>query len=1204
MSRLALILILISSLVGCSSKGPGTIAELRQVEIVIDKENSTGNLDKAIKSYDQFLKTTKDTSKTPEAIRRLADLKVEKEYGLLAEAPKLDVDKAKLALPEKAAPSKQKKESSLTTGGKSGTSSKKRKTAANENKEITGKANLPTEGDLKRIGAQEAVALYRKLLDEFPEYERTDQTLYQLSRAYEEQGQLKEAIQVMNRLALEFPGSRHLDEVQFRRGEYFFARRKYLDAQMAYGGVVGIGEKSDFYARSLYKLGWSLYKQDIYDGALDSFFALLDYRAAENFNFANIDNEKGGKRTKDTLRSISQSFSSLGGVSAVIDYFSKHGSRVYEDVIYANLAEYYFSKQRYSDAVTTYTTFVERNPFHRQAPLFAMKVIAVNKASGFPSLVVKAKKVYAGNYAFGADYWKNFNPDNRPEVVEGLKTNLIDLSNHYHALYQNKRFARKKPENLKEATHWYREFLRSFPMLDESPSINYQLAELLLESSSFAEAAQEYEKTAYEYPFFEEADKAGYAAVYASRQYLKQATGKDNKSVKRYVIRLSLKFANFFPKHEKVAIVLAAAVDDLYVLQDFKTALIAARNLIESFPDISKNIRRSALLVAAHSSFELEIYSEAEAAYTEVLQLLPDDDASRGALVDNLVASIYKQGEVANSLQNYKQAADHFLRVAIVAPASKLRPTAEYDGAVALIKVEEWQGAATVLANFRKSFPKHELQQEVTKKLAYVYREDGRLNLAAVEFERIEIETTDPALSQEALMSAAELYEQLNRLDQAEKVYRRYVGKFPEPVDINIETRNKLAIISKEQGHQDRYLAELNQIVTLEAAAGAGQTGQTRHIAGMAAIILTKLDYDEFISVRLVRPFKENLQRKQLLMKKVTGVYSKLFEYEDGEVAAAATFYLAEIYADFSVALLKSERPEGLSALELEEYELALEEQAYPFEEKAIETHQNNVELMAKGIYNDWIDNSLEELAIFIPARYAKMEAGNSEIARLAEFRFENITLNLIAQAGLEQAVKVKTAKNKSNSDKKKSVADVDRVSIYRLGKGLTGFVISENYQFNFNQKDLFVLGIDALESGVYDVAVDCFKPVTEMAPLHSFPYVNLAIAYIRSDRDEQAEEPLKKVLQLVAGHPLASHEYGLLLRRAGRFVEARAVYEDSLAIFPEYFPLRKNLGVLCDLYMNDLECASRQYKMFLEAQPEDEQVKLWLAELQGRRGR
>jgi tetratricopeptide (TPR) repeat protein len=391
--------------------------------------------------------------------------------------------------------------------------------------------------------------------------------------------------------------------------------------------------------------------------------------------------------------------------------------------------------------------------------------------------------------------------------------------------------------------------------------------------------------------------------------------------------------------------------------------------------------------------------------------LIPEGDVSRKDLIDNLVASIYKQGEAANRVQNYKRAADHFLRITTVAPTSSLRPTAEYDGAVALINIEEWQGAAKVLAGFRKSFPKNELQPEVTKKLAYIYREDGKFALAAVEFERIASESTDSVLRQEVLLSAAELYEKVNNLDRAVNVYRRYVGVFPEPIEVNIETRDKLASILKLQDKRNQYHEELRQIVSLEAKAGAGQTVRTRHIASVAALVLAKLNYDECISVRLIKPFEKNLQRKQKSMKKATEFYSRLFDYEIGDVTAEATFYLAEIYADFSKALLESERPEELSALELEQYELAIEDQAYPFEEKAIEMHQSNLELLSRDVYNSWIDKSLAKLAIFMPARYDKQEVKNNEIAFLTEFRFENIALRPLPRVNVAPASEVKVDK-------------------------------------------------------------------------------------------------------------------------------------------------------------------------------------------------
>ena len=91
-------------------------------------------------------------------------------------------------------------------------------------------------------------------------------------------------------------------------------------------------------------------------------------------------------------------------------------------------------------------------------------------------------------------------------------------------------------------------------------------------------------------------------------------------------------------------------------------------------------------------------------------------------------------------------------------------------------------------------------------------------------------------------------------------------------------------------------------------------------------------------------------------------------------MTAAATYYLAEIYFEFSDALLDSERPEGLTEAEKVDYELIIEEEAYPFEERAIDVHRQNTELLAAGIYNAWVQKSLDKLAVLMPGRYAKSE--------------------------------------------------------------------------------------------------------------------------------------------------------------------------------------------------------------------------------------
>ena len=67
---------------------------------------------------------------------------------------------------------------------------------------------------------------------------------------------------------------------------------------------------------------------------------------------------------------------------------------------------------------------------------------------------------------------------------------------------------------------------------------------------------------------------------------------------------------------------------------------------------------------------------------------------------------------------------------------------------------------------------------------------------------------------------------------------------------------------------------------------------------------------------------------------------------------------------------MSSQRPQDLDELALEEYDLLLEEIAYPFEEKAIEIHTNNAQRAWQNIYDNWVEKSFAALAELEPALY------------------------------------------------------------------------------------------------------------------------------------------------------------------------------------------------------------------------------------------
>lgn len=991
-----------------------TLAELRNVKPELSEVRVEDGLDKAMESYRRYLTDTPKSAMTPEAMRRLADLKVEKQFGLLGDgklvemaAPETKSDAKSDAKPEHVAVSpiskpddSRPRAASIADLSESQREFERRATAQEKIGGGSEKLAISASGGSFEPSATaplEAIALYDKLLAEYPNYEHADKVLYQKSRAFDELGRTEEAMQTMDSLIAKYPQSRYLDEVQFRRAEFFFTRRKYRDAETAYGAIIAVGSRSEYYELALYKLGWTLYKQEFYDEALHQFVALLDYKVSIGYDFDAAHEEADERRIADTFRIISLSFSNLGGPDIVSEYFAANGKRAYEDRIYSNLGEYYVDKLRYHDAAAAYRTFVKLNPYHRTAPHFSMRIVEIYTKGGFQKLVLDSKKEFAKTYGLQADYWRRFSVEERPEVVAYLKSNLKDLANHYHAQYQREDLVNEKQENYREALTWYRESLSSFPNGDESPSVNYQLADLLLEQKEFVQAAAEYERTAYNYAAHDKAAAAGYAAIFAYREHLKALTGKQVEQprdrqydeTKRLAIASSLKFADTFPQDAHAAPVLGAAADDLYETKEAAPARAAAQKLIDRYPNAELAVRRSAWIVVAHASFDLNEYREAEAGYGRVLELVPQSDSKRAGFVDNLAASIYKQGEQASSSQDDRAAAEHYLRIKKVAPtAQKIAAAAQYDAAAAFIRLKDWTAAADVLEAFRRDYPSHELVREVTKQIANVYKEGGKVSQAASEYERVANESENPELRSEALLLAGDLHQKAKNAAQALAVYQRYVAEFPRPIEPLVETRFKIAELYKGSNDIERYRDQLQQIVTIDAKAGKERTDRTRNLAARGALVLAVRLYDEFAQVKLVQPFEKSLKLKQQRMDAALKSFTALIDYKVGEVTAGATFHMAELYFGFNRALMESERPANMKAKDLQKYELDLEENAFPYEERAIAVHEKNIELLRSGVYNTWTEKSLAKLATLMPVRYAKEEISSGPLGSIDRYAY------------------------------------------------------------------------------------------------------------------------------------------------------------------------------------------------------------------------
>ncbi|MCR9096610.1 MAG: tetratricopeptide repeat protein [bacterium] len=976
-----------TSAVGCARLGgEATLADLEGRQPDLEEVEVGDGLAQAMEGYRQFLAEAPESSLTPEAMRRLADLALEKSYGSLgarATRGTSEPSGASLPVPAAAAPTPRREARTTKRAPRETEAQLESRTFAAQPlayEELDPAEIDPSVRAEDTAGPAEAIALYDRILARYPDYPYLDQVLYQKARALDELGRVDEAVAVADRLIAERPGSRHLDELLFRRGEYHFVRRRFFDAESSYSSIVELGPASDYYELALYKLGWSLYKQMLLEEALHSYVMLLDHKVATDYDFDQVEDEAEAQRVADTFRVLSLCFSELGGPEVITQFFDGQGSRPYEHRVYRELGEFFLDKLRYADAAQTYQAFTARYPNHAMAPRFGMRIVEIYEAGDFPRLVLEAKRDFAESYGVSSPYWEHHDIEAATETLAHLETNLRDLATHAHALYQEDDEAPRRPEHFAEASRWYRTYLVSFPENPATPGLHRRFADLLLEDQRFTEAAEAFETVAYGYPAHDEATDAGYAAVFARREAHAGTNPEESEPALRAVVGTSLQFATTFPADERAVLVLGAAADDLYTLGDHAEAIRHATRLVEDYPDTEQKTLRGAWLTIAHASFDSELFEEAERAYLRVTELaLPEDED----VTDNLAAAVYKQGEIAKVAGDSKAAADHFLRIAAVAPDSTIRPMAEYDAAAALIALEDWGAAAGVLEAFRVDHPDHVLQRDVTRQMAFVRRSEGDLSSAAVEYVRVADGAETSEERAEALTTAAALHEDAGELRRALDILRVLVTEYTDPLERLVVTRFKMAEIHGKLKESRERSEALRHVVALDAKAGSDRTPVVRGLAAKAALELVEPGFDRYAVIELDQPFDRSLARKKRSLEQVVADFEALVDYGVGDVTAAATFYIAEAYGEFGRALVESERPADLSGGDRLDYDDMLEEQAFPFEERTISLHEKNLELARTGLANAWIERSLSRLAEVSPGRYAKQEMSTGPLESL-----------------------------------------------------------------------------------------------------------------------------------------------------------------------------------------------------------------------------
>ena len=163
------------------------------------------------------------------------------------------------------------------------------------------------------------------------------------------------------------------------------------------------------------------------------------------------------------------------------------------------------------------------------------------------------------------------------------------------------------------------------------------------------------------------------------------------------------------------------------------------------------------------------------------------------------------------------------------------------------------------------------------------------------------------------------------------------------------------------------------------------------------------------------------------------------------------------------------------------------------------------------------------------------------------------------------------------------------------------GFTITEEARIGGDVRADYETALSYLQQGRHGEGIELLEQVAAAAPERSAPRIDLAIAQHQAGDFEAAEKNLLLALESNPEQPVAHNELGIIYRKTGRFSEARTSYEAALDVYPGFHFARRNLAILCDLYLADLECALENYEAYMKTVPSDEEASMWIADIRYR---
>ena len=865
------------------------------------------------------------------------------------------------------------------------------------------------------LDLREAEELFATLLEDHPDFRRTDLVLYLAAFAAQEGGRQQVARDRLDALIADFPRSPLVPDAWMMIGEAAFAGGDWEPARGAYERVLDYPQ-SGTYDLALFKAAWCDWQLGDSERAAERFkevLALADRAQAESQR----QRARATRLRDEALDYLALVFTEDEAVTArdAYEFMASIGGRQYSREVLIRLAEMFYDQASYERSVEAYRFLIELDPSHRDAAGYQRKVIDNHVAALSFSDAVTAAETLSRDYGPGSRWDEaQRDPAVRERELEESEDLLRTLGKTLHAEAQDheERAGRPDESRYQLAARAYEGYLERFGEHENAAEIRFLRAEILyFKMEDYERAGDQYLAVGRTTPVGDYHRDALLRAMNAFERLrpddLPEPGERDLLPADRKFAAATDLYATLFPDDPDIVEVVFRNGMLFYDYGDYDEAVKRFGVIVTEHPD-DENAGPAGdrILEALRRSEDYEnIESWARRLKGAEAFAEPAQKERLGGLI---VEAMFRNGEAYGEGGFYERAAHRYLRVPAEFPEHDAAPEALQNAAVMLERAREPEEAAAVYAQVLEDYPSSELAEEAGFSAAQVYETFAYFDRSAATYERVAEAFPQGEQGADALFNAGVLrqalgqteraiehyetyaeryrrrsdaeevafrvgvvHEQAGDAGQAFRAFRSYIDRFPRGAHA-VEARVRAARAALEHGREAR--AERNLRGALRAYERGGEPEEERRFAAEARYLQGELLYREYEAIGLdVEPgaLRRTLDRKTALLEQAQDIYLDVVEYGEPSWATAALFRIGSVFDEYAGSLRDASAPEGLSEEQAEVYRQELDVYVIDIEERAIELYSRGYRrAIDMGVYNEFTSRLREALGRMAPSQF------------------------------------------------------------------------------------------------------------------------------------------------------------------------------------------------------------------------------------------